>query len=231
MNKILEKIKKGKVEMKPKSYFVLRTLIYILGIIVSFIFAIFFIGFIVFILRVSGIIHFPGFGFRGLGVFLASFPWFVFLFVIIPLIILGILSKKFSLIYKNPLLYSILGILIILLLIGVIFDKTPMHQKFFKGVEKTKIGSFYKKSFIKSSYDVFIGNVVEITDNGFKIETKQEEILEIIIYSKTDIPVNVQKNDLVKVMGNKTDSIIKAFGVRKIINNGASVYPKMRRMK
>ena len=199
MNKILDKIKKGKIRMRPKSYFIFKTILYVLGFVFSFLFSIFLISFIIFSLRASGAWYFPSFGFRGLGLFFVSFPWLLLLLGIIFLVVLEVFAKRFSLVYKKPLLYSVLGILIIVLLISIFIARTSMHTKIFKD-----------KIFMKMPDNAFIGSVLNINDHGYEIKTKKGDILQVI----TEIPF--EKGDWIMIIGEKDDSVIKAFKVRKI---------------
>jgi hypothetical protein len=227
-NNILERIKKGKVKMKPKSYFVFRTVLYVLGIIFAFLFAIFLISFIVFSLRVSGVGYFPAFGFRGLGLFLVSLPWLLVIFAIIFIVILEIFAKRFSLIYRKPLLYSILGVLVIVLLISIVVVQTPMHKGLFIGAQEGKLpvmGAIYKGRFVEPSRNACIGEVVEVADDGFQVETVKGESVGVIISPETYLPSDekIEEGELIMIMGKKKKSTIKAFKIIKI-KKGKEIY-------
>lgn len=223
-NKILEKIKKQGLKMRPKSYFIFRTILFVLGIVLAFLFTIFIISFIVFTLRASGIWYFPAFGFRGLGLFFGSFPWLLIIFAIILVILLEIFAKKFSLVYRKPLVYSILGIIVIVFLIGIIISQTSLHRGLFMSAQQGKLpvfGPLYRSHFIMPPHNAFIGTVSDISDNGFQIKIEDGEALRVIISSETHFPFSndVKEDDLVIVMGERENSTIKAFGVRKIEDN------------
>ena len=51
MKNIIEKIKKGEIKMKPKIYFVLRTILIVLGTVVGFLFILYLMSFILFTVR------------------------------------------------------------------------------------------------------------------------------------------------------------------------------------
>ena len=217
--KILKKIKKGKIKMKSKSYFVFRTALFVIGVILVFIFIIFLISFIIFILRTSGVGHFPAFGFRGLRIFLVSFPWLLMILAVIFILILEVFARRFSIVYRKPLLYSALGIVVIALLLGLVIAQTPMHKRLFQSAQEGKLpvfGPFYKGYHMRVPDNVYFGEVSSITDDGFEIETKQGESLSVIISSKTRLPFNedIQEGDSAVVIGERDNSTIKAFGVR-----------------
>ena len=212
-NKILEKIKKGRIKMKPKSYFVFRTILFAIGIILAFIFTVFIIGFILFNLRVSGAWHFPAFGFPGLGLFFVSLPWLLIVLAIIFILILEIFAKKFSIVYKKPLLYSVIGIRIIVLILGIFIAQTPMHKGLFDRARQGKM------PFMRPPHNAYIGNVENIIDNGFEIKTKEGENFRIIISSKTHFPFGnkIEQGESVMIMGKKQGSSVEAFGIRRIL--------------
>lgn len=239
-NKILEKIKKGKVEMKPKSHFVLKTIIYVLGIIFSFLFTIFLASFIIFSLKISGAWHFPAFGFRGLGVFLVAFPWLLLIFAIIFVVILEIFAKRFSVVYRKPLIYSILIIVIIVLLVSLVIGKTSMHSKLFRGAQEGRLpimGPMYKGRFVDPLRNACIGEVIDVTDNGFEVKTVKGESIGVIISSETYLPSDekIEEGELIMVMGERKNSTIKAFKIIKIKNSkeiylhkGGNIRPYMK---
>ncbi len=235
--KILKKIKKGKIKMKPKSYFVLKSILFVVGIVFAFLLTIFLASFIIFILRASGVLNFPTFGLRGLGMFFTSLPWFLVLFVIVFVIILEFLAKRFSVVYQRPLIYSILGIVIIVLLLGVFIAGTPMHSKLFQGVQEGKLSvlrPLYKWRHIRTPDNVYFGRVLNLTDNGFEIETKEGEILSIVISSETRFFQSVRyikEEDSAMVIGDKDGFIIKAIGVRKITDEDTIRFHRCKLMR
>ena len=223
-NKILEKIKKEKVKMKPRSYFVLRTIVFVFGLIFAFLFAIFLASFIVFALRASGIWYFPAFGFRGLGMFLASFPWILLIFAILLIALLEVFARKFSLVYRKPLLYSVLGIIMIVILISFAVGQTSMHPQLFRSAQEGKLpimGPMYKGGFVEPPQNACIGRVVDVNDDGFQVETVKGDSVGVIISSETYLPSDekIEEGELIMIMGKRRDSNIEAFKIIKIKNN------------
>ncbi len=224
--KVLNKIKQGKIKMKPKSYFIFKTLFFGAGVVFAFLLSVFLISFIIFLLRASGILNLPAYGLRGIAMFFGSLPWFLIIFTIIFIIVLEVFAKRFSIVYRKPLVYSILGIIIIILLVGVFIAKTPIHSKlFFKHAQKDKpsiVGLFYKKAFINSPEDIYFGTVLNVADNGFEIETKEGESFSVVAISKDrsrcSYNEDIQEGDMVMIIGDKDNSTIKAFKIRKITN-------------
>lgn len=223
-DEILEKIKEEAVKMKPKAHFIFKTIIYFLGFIFVFLFVGFLASFIIFSLRIRGVWYFPAFGFRGLGLLFTSFPWFLLIFAIIFIVILEVFAKRFSFVYKKPLLYSILGIVIIVFILSFIVGLTPMHSRLFRSAQEGRLpimGPMYRGQLMEPPRDVFIGKVLELSDNGLQLETKEGEKLKVIIPSEIYFPLseNIKKDDIVVIMGKRDDSVIRAFGIHKTPNN------------
>lgn len=230
-NKILEKIKNKEVKMRPKFYFVLRTTLYILGIILTFLFAIFLASFIVFSLQISGASQFPALGLRGLIPFLVAFPWALVIFALIFIMILEIFAKKFSVVYKKPLLYSVLGIIAFVLLVSFVIANTPFHRSLFRSAQEGRlpiVGPMYKGRFVDPSHNMCIGEVVEVADDGFQVETVKGESVGIIISPETYLPSDekIEKGELIMIMGKREDSTIKAFKVIRVKDNKEIYLPQ-----
>jgi len=233
---ILEKIKEEVIKMKPKSHFVFKTIIYVLGFIFIFLFVIFLASFIIFSLRIRGAWYFPAFGLRGLGLLFASFPWLLLIFAIIFIVILEVFAKRFSFVYKKPLLYSILGIVIIVFLLSFIIGRTSMHSRLFRSAQEGRLpimGPMYRGQFMESPHNVFIGKVLELSDNGFRLETREGENLEVIIPSEIKSPFkeSIEKDDIIVVMGKRDGSVIRAFGIHKAVNDKDIYFPRRERMR
>ena len=102
-NKVLEAIKSGQVKMRPRWYFILKTILVALGIVMIFLTLLYLISFIIFILRITGIWFAPAFGFEGYGIFLFSLPWLLVIISVLFAIILEVLVKRYSFAYRHRL--------------------------------------------------------------------------------------------------------------------------------
>ncbi len=223
-DKVLEKIKSGRIKMRPKAHFVLKTVLAALGFILIILFVLYLISFIVFTLRMSGIWFAPGFGFYGIKIFLFSLPWLLILTAIILIIILEILVKYFSFAYRRPILYSILGIIALVFLGSFVIGQIKIHPYLFKKSQEKHLpvaGKFYRDFGAGKFRNTHRGIVSETTDNGFLIETRHNEILKIIITSETRFPFgkDIKENDSIMILGERDNCTVRAFGVRKVDDN------------
>ncbi len=209
IKRVLEQVQSGQVKMRPKSYFILRAILVGLLACLVALFVLYLISFIVFSLRTSGVWFLPGFGFGALGVFFKSLPWLLIIIALALIVVLEIFVKRFSFAYRRPILYSVLGIIILAFLGSFLIARTPFHPKLFWKAREGKlpmVGGFYRGLGAPKLSDVHQGIITEITNGGFSIETPQGEILTVLATSN-----NVKENERVVVLGKRDNSTIKAF--------------------
>jgi hypothetical protein len=220
--KILEKLKSGQIKMKPRMYFFLKGALAVLGVLVVALFILFLFSFISFALRANGILSLPAFGFRGWGPFFASLPWLLIIVAVLLIVVLEMLFKRFAFGWRRPILYSVLGILVIVLLATFIIDRTPFHSGLFNWAQRGGLplfGPVYREfGGMPQPRDAHFGTVTEITDQGFIIETRDGETLNVVVEAQTRLPLgrDIKKDDLVMILGRKDDSTIRAEGVVKV---------------
>lgn len=214
--KIIDKIGNDKIKMKNKAYFIFRSVVLVLTIVFVSLISLFFASLIIFTLRASGLLLLPPLGLRGLKMFLFSFPWIMAILILLLMFSLSILAKKYKFVYKKPLLYSVLGIVIIVLIGGFVCAEFSFHDKIFEYKERSPIISFFYEE--KEIKDLYVGLVVEVGNNNFVLQTKNGS--KLIIISN----ITVEINDPVMVIGEREGNIINAFDVHRI----KSVFPKIR---
>lgn len=223
-NEVLDKIKTGEVKMKSKAYFFLRVGLLMLSALVLSFFVICLISFIIFSLRSSGALFLPSFGYLGIRILFKSLPWFLILTAAALIILLEIFTKRFTFVYRRPIIYSLLAIIIIVILGGLIIDKTSFHSGFFLLSREGRlplVGPIYRDFGAPKFNNVHYGIVSELIDNGFVIETPRGEKITIIVNSKTRLPIgtDVQKGDIVVVLGERNGDMVEATDIHKTEKN------------
>lgn len=218
---VLDKIKKGEIKMRPKLYFILKMILLTLGVIIFFLLTFSLVSFIVFTLRANGVWFLPGFGLPGIRAFFVSLPWILILIVLPLILILELLAKKFAFVYRRPIVYSILAIIVVVIIGGFFINRTQFHPALFREAQKgglPVVGKFYRDFGMPRFRNVHHGLVSEMTDNGFLLETPKGEVLTVIVASDTRFPFNedIKENDIVVVLGDRDDHTVRAFGVRKV---------------
>ena len=219
--KVLGKIKNDQIKMRPKTRFILKSILIILGIFLIFFFTLYLVSFILFALRASGVWHLSGFGFYGFRVSLILLPWLLILTAIVALIILEILVKHFSFVYHRPIFYSVLSVVILTLLGSFMIDKAQFHSCLFQKAQEERLpvmGKFYRDLGVEKNHNVCRGIILEITENGFQIETPRGKVLNVNITSETQFPdgEDFKKDNIIIVLGKRNKNEIQAVGIRKI---------------
>ncbi len=155
--KIINKIKVGEVKMKPKIYFILKTVFIVLSIVVAALFVLFLTSFIFFSLRAGagpelktvrpgGLM--PGHGLKGMFIFIRSLPWLLIIACLLLIAIMEIMVKKFSFTYRKPILYSLIIIIALVLSVSWFVSRTGFHQNIFLKSQKVPwpvIENFYQR--------------------------------------------------------------------------------------
>lgn len=220
-DQVLEKISSGKAKMRSKSYFILRTTLFLFEILFVSFLLVYLISFIFFLLHETGIWFAPSFGLRGVQIFLTSLPWVFIFFIFLIIIFLEILLKRYTMVYKHPFLYSMFIIFLMSLLFGALLANTSLHRNFLRQAEKGElplVGSFYRGFCGKRFSEVHPGRVVDFTQNVICIQNKNGDIVAVFIEPNTKFPVgrHIQKGDHVVIMGNREQNHILAMGIRPV---------------
>lgn len=221
---LIDKIKNGQIQKRPRSYFVLLSALSISGFALLFLIAIFFISFIAFSMRISGSFFLPQFGLPGLWVLIMSLPWALIILSLFFVILLEIFAKKYAFSYKKPIIYSLAGIVGIALIGSYAIAKTPLHNallNYSQGRNIPVMGPFYEHNCLKELPNIFIGKASEPkneTTEWMRLETEKGERLIIVTSTSTKFQKgqSLQKDDMLMIMGEKDDSMIRATHIRKI---------------
>jgi len=214
--KVLEKAKK--LGMKPKSYFILKTVLFVLGIIVFLLFTLFLMSFISFTLKMNAFWHFPKFGLPGLGMFLVGLPWILILISLVLIILSYFFSKRFSFVYKKPVIYSLVVIIIVVLLSSFAISKTSFHKGLFDRAQHGRLpimGDFYRNYTQKGPKEVSQGTVLGIERNIVFFRDIQGKEYQVIIASSTKRFI-FKQGDRILIFGKKDNDTIWAKRILKM---------------
>jgi len=135
--KILNYIELNKVSIKPKWYFISKLVLKIIIILIIFFIAIYFISFFNLIIYEKGSMGL--FNMRNLSNFVFTLPWLILLLSLFLLVVLEFLIRKFSFIYKKPLIYSLFGLVFFILIIGFILNRIDNRFSFARFGEKPEV--------------------------------------------------------------------------------------------
>lgn len=227
----MEKIKAGEIDMKPRWRFLLHTTLLLFGVIMATLLAIYFLSFVFFALRQSSIMFAPSFGFRGISFLVMSSPWLLIGTSAIFLALLYFLVLQYSFSYQRPLIYSMIAVTLVALSGSWLIQQTPMHERMGSFIERNNVPvlrPLYHDILENHPEGMLIGNISELTENGFLLLSDQNEEVEIIITNITRMKPDIQLQDGEKVMvfGERDGNKLEAFGIRPYDND--SLYPPAR---
>jgi hypothetical protein len=220
--KIIEKIEKGEIKMRPKIYFLTKAFFFFVGIIFLFMLVMFLASLAIFILRANNMFFLAGFGFSGFMIVFKSFPWYLVLLIALLIFLIEIMGKKFPLVYKKPLIYSFFGVVLFVIVGSVMLDASFMHRRFFEMAQRKElpIGEGMYNNFGRIAMDgIYEGTLLEKDEKELKIETWEGEVLTIEINSDTKIMRGGEElkiNDKIVVLGREENKRIIALGIHKI---------------
>jgi hypothetical protein len=128
-DKVLCAIRDGKLCMKPRWRFILRTVFAIIGAVALVLAGIFLISFIIFITRYNGVGYAPLIGPRGWRMLFVSLPWVLILISVVFVFGLEMLIRRYAFAYRRPVIYSFFGLLILIVGGSVIITTTSFHRR------------------------------------------------------------------------------------------------------
>lgn len=222
---ILSQIKEGKVEMKSRWFFLLRTILGVLGVFILSLCLIFLVSFILFGLRKSGVALAPGFGPQGFILFAMSLPWMLILITAAFLMVLEILIRKYSFVYKKPILYSLIGVFAVTTLITLLLPSFAFHNSIFRaykperGGEMPPVGKFYRGFGVPHPPDLIRGVIVDFSTGTLLVATDDGVTSSVAISDITKIfpGTNMAIGGELLIFGPRSSSgVVSAFGIREI---------------
>lgn len=133
---VKELIHKGELRMKPKWYFILKSVLNIFSIVIIFFATLYLIAFISFVMREKMYLRMAP---PGVGQFTMALPWIVVLFSLFLLIVLEILVRKYSFVYKRPLAYTLFFLVFLVVLMSLIIYQIDKKDRFPRFGERNKV--------------------------------------------------------------------------------------------
>lgn len=174
--KILEEIKKEKIQMHSKNYFVVISILVLITTLVSVALVVFMARVIFYSIRVNA----PQMFLRNADIshFFSVMPIFAILVFLLGLLVLGFMFKRYELSYKIHYLLFLVFIFISLVAFGFIFDKVDNRQLFGGNqIHRLAMTNGYGQSWI-------VG-FVEKTDNTYSLITPDEQYIKLRVENKS----------------------------------------------
>jgi len=177
---VMKIIKKRRVKMKPKLYFVFGSFLLGLGIASSLLMTTFLINLISCRMRAQGQMDYLRLGKLGQRVFFQTFPW-IWLFLSIAGVLGGILLlKKLDFSYKKNFINIIAGIIGFVIIFGFSIDKIGLNRQFAK-IPLIKMAYQQKMS----GKNFVVGQIRDINKDGFIVATSDKKEITLVIDKNT----------------------------------------------
>jgi len=212
--RVLERIERGEVHMRSRFRFLVRTVLIGTLFVVVLLCAVFFASFALFILRMSGAIILPAFGFRGFRLLVTLTPWLLVLVVVVFGVATVVLTRRMPAAYRRPAAYSV-GIAIILIsAFAITIARTPFHP-FLRARSLPFLAALYQHHGMDRLRGVHVGTISSMANASFVLHTDAGEIT-IHITNATRLPREhtIAVGDRVVVIGESTADGLFAYGVR-----------------
>ncbi len=228
---LIEKIETGTVAMRPRWYFILETSFFTVGVILTALVAIYLLSFIFFALTKTGLSLAPGFGFGGLLFFIVTSPWLLILLTGLFLTLLALLVKHYTFSYRQPLVYSLLGVVGLVLIISGLLHQVAFHERMERMNERHNLPGLtplYRGATSERPREITPGEIMSVSATSFTLRTPENETFIVLTTNRTrgsdDLPLVVGANVL--VFGERSTSTITAKGIRPLLHNLPPLRPQ-----
>lgn len=219
---VLAAIEAGRIKMKPKWQFVLQAVLFTVGLILAILAMLFIGSFIVFLLEQNGAWFAPALGTRGYRDLFFALPLVFIAVAIVFVILVQVMVRRYSFSYGRPLVYSVAGVTLLVLLGSVLIAQTHIHEDLFLHARNQQlpiIGGFYLQFGGPQQADhITPGKIIEKTDSGFNMNDPQQQQFTVIITPDTHFlnTSDFEPGDYVIVLGDRIGNTITADGVREV---------------
>lgn len=226
---VLKSIAAGRIVMKPRWHFMLRAVLLVTGVVLAGMTLLYVVSFALFMLRESGDLFAPQFGLRGLWALLVSLPLVFVCLAIVFLVVLEILVRRYEFAYRKPLVYSVLGISLIVFLGSFAIDRARVHDQLLRHAVSDRLplgGKLYRSWSVQPSRHAVVGVIVNKTNQGFNIQSHRHESFFVLVTNETALPEDeLAERDLVAVFGPRYEGTITAVGIRRLGPDDVFILP------
>jgi len=187
--KLHDKIQQQKPEIKDKRYFVLQNILSMVGGLVFLLIILFLFSFILFFISRNNLLFFGHFGLRGWQSLFFAFPWWLLIVAFIFIFLLEFILKKYQIIYRRPLVYS-LGIFLALTFIcGIVIARTSWHDSLLEQARTRHLpvlGGMYRN--FDEPKDLHVGKLKEKLESVWTMQSRRGDLKYIVVSQNTSFP-------------------------------------------
>ena len=226
---VFEKIHKGEALMRPRIYFITRTVLLAVISVIALTLAMFVLSFAFFSIHESGEQFLLGFGQRGLLAFITLFPWLPFLLTLVLILLLDYLLRYFKFGYRVSVLEIFLIALAVVMIAGVGINYTPLHSILLDTADRNGLpflAPLYEK--IHDSHQeqgVFRGVISSIHSNEFFIthddkDSDTDDGTSTIVVPAGFDTATLHVGERVYIAGTLVQGVVDAYGIQEFTTDG-----------
>src|SRR6185503_9289372 len=224
---ILRKINAKELSMHPRYYFALRVAALVAVSIGVLLVSVFICNFLLFSIRVNSADSYLYFGLRGWGAFLSFFPWDLFTIDVLLVGTLLWLLRQFKFGYKSPMLYIVLGLILITVAAGAFLDRaTDINDRALRAADDDRLPGlldmFYgtARRMPPPGHGVCKCVIVSIQNGMLTLVDLRDASTTFTAVMPQDDPrattSGLEPGDVIFVAGDRGSTTVHAFGIRKL---------------
>lgn len=220
---VMDAIKNGRVHMRPRWHFVLLSVLFAIAVAIVVIILLYVVSLFIFILHDTGAWFVPAFGGRGWFSFIRSVPWLLIALSLVFVGLLEIFLRRYALIYRKPLLVSLLGVIIVITAGGFLVASTPLHRQLYWYARHNELPPPFQVPYNvfrqAPAPDVYHGTIVAETSRGFvMVDENGAGTTTVVVDRMTRLPngADFEIGTDVVVLGDANGpGTVRAFGVQE----------------
>ena len=217
---VLDAIKCGKVQMRPRWFFLLQTALAVMGAGFLLFGLISAASMVLFMVRHNGSAVVPGFGPYGWWSFLLMLPWGWIIGTVVALAFLEVVLRRSSCAYRQPVIYTLAGVFALAVVCTIIVDRMQIHEGLRDYSARrgyTSIDRFYRGMERNRPCCITQGTIVEQGGSTYVIAQEDGTVVRVQVGDWTRFPEgrNFATSNMVVLFGEQgDDGMITARGMR-----------------
>ncbi|MDD5221074.1 MAG: hypothetical protein PHV47_00455 [Candidatus Pacebacteria bacterium] len=216
---ILADIKSGKEKMRSKYIFYLISVFWIISSVILLVSLMFLISFLIFSGQKSELNLLWQFGISGFINLILSLPWLIISGCILVFLLLHQLLRDKSILYKRPIIYTLLILLFFIIGSGTIMAKTSMHENIINLAQEKnfpEVSKIYQKYIYRKARGIYVGRISQVGEGEIVVRDNKGH--------KTTVNLNkeskneLKNNDTVIIFGKNQRGKVRAIKIKQIGN-------------
>ena len=208
---VMDQIKKGNIKIKSRLNILAEKLGLGSGVALITLLLVFVFSGIAYWFRTNqDLVVFSGPGYR-LRLFLTTFPYLWLAMFVVFFTFLSYLLKKYDFSYKKPFIFITALVIGLIALLSIISYQHPLMANYYKKITRAK----YTPK--KEQLGFVVGEVIEVTNNGYFINTPNNQQFTVKYDPETILPSEpINTGDFVRAIGNLDKGTLDAKAIIKL---------------